>query len=57
MRKSGVNATSKVGAVSGQKRFQGATQAFEAVGRVPQPSKDGSGRHMVSTDHMQKFRV
>ena len=56
-KKSGVNTTSKIVAVSGQKRFQGATQAFEAVWMVPQPSKGGSGRHMVSTDPMKKARV
>ena len=57
MRKSGVNTASKIWTVSAQKRFQGATQAFEAVGMVPRSSKGGSGRDMVSTYHMQKARV
>ena len=57
MQKSGVNTASKILTVSAQKRFQGATQAFEAVGMVPRSSKGGSGRDMVSTYHMQKARV
>ena len=57
MQKSGVYTASKILTVSAQKRFQGATQAFEAVGMVPRSSKGGSGRDMVSTYHMQKARV
>ena len=52
-----MNTTSKIGAVSGQKRFQGTTQACPAVGMVPHTSEGVYGRHMVSTDHMQKARV
>ena len=57
MQKSGVNTASKILTVSAQKRFQGATQAFEAVGMVPHSSKIRNGRDMVSTYHMQKARV
>ena len=45
------------GSVSGQKRFQGTTQAFPAVGVAPHPFDGGCGRDMVFTDHMQKARV
>ena len=57
MRKSGANTTSKIGAVSGQKRFQGATQACPAVKMVPHTSEGVYGRHMESTNHMHKVRV
>ena len=48
---------SKVLCASVQKRFQGATQALEAVGMVPQSFESRNGRLMVSTGHMQKARV
>ena len=52
VRKSGVNTTLKFGAVSAQKRFQGATQALEAVRMVPPLFEGGSGSIMAFTNHM-----
>ena len=52
-----MNTTSKIRTISGQKRFQGATQARQTDGIVPQLSEGGSGRKMVSIEHMQKARV
>ena len=52
-----MNTTSTIGAVSGQKRFQGATQANPAVWMIPQAFDGGSGKDMVFTDHMQKAAI